>query len=80
MKAGQVFQFTAPNGVKVAAIVIDIIKKDRDWKWYLCYAQNRIFHYQIIADIPNPVISVAVDYAILPEQDSILLTNKQDEG
>ena len=72
MKRNDVFTFTAPNGVEVTGVVIDIIRYDRDWKWYLCYAQNRIFHYQIISTLIRPVVTISVEYAVLPEFDVIL--------
>ena len=72
MKKNDIFTFTAPNGVEVTAVVVDIIKDDRDWKWYLCYAQNRIFHFQVIAELRNPIITVSVDYATLPDYDRML--------
>jgi hypothetical protein len=72
MKKNDVFTFTAPNGAEVTGIVVDVIKDDRDWKWYLCYAQNRLFHFQVIAELHNPVITVSVDFCIIPECDSLL--------
>lgn len=53
MKKNDVFTFTASNGVKVTAIVIDCLgifnfeKVERGRHWgdkYLCYAQNRLFY------------------------------------
>lgn len=72
MKKNDIFTFTAPNGAEVTGIVVDVIKDDRDWKWYLCYAQNRLFHFQAIAELHNPTITVSVDYCVIPECDSLL--------
>lgn len=53
MKKHDVFAFTAPNGVKVTAVVIDClgiynfeeVADSRHWgDKYLCYAQNRLFY------------------------------------
>ena len=72
MKKNDIFTFIAPNGVEVTGVVVDTIKDDRDYKWYLCYAQNRIFHYQEIAGLAKPVVTIGVDYAILPDYDVML--------
>lgn len=51
MNKHDVFQFTAPNGVEVAAVCIDCISNtlreydDHLCCKYLCYAQNRLFTY-----------------------------------
>ena len=50
MKKNDVFQFTAPNGVEVIAVVLDktthLAEMNDDYTAvYLCYAQNRIFSY-----------------------------------
>lgn len=54
MKKHDVFQFTAPNGVEVVAVVIDClgtcnfeeVEDSRHWdEKYLCYAQNRLFYH-----------------------------------
>lgn len=72
MEKNDVFKFTAPNGVEVTAIVIDIIKNDRDWQWYLCYSQNRLFHYQVIGWLDHPIITISVNYCVIPELDTLL--------
>ena len=72
MKPKDVFTFTASNGVEVTATVVDVIKDDKDWQWYLCYSQNRLFHYQIINGSTKPIISTAVDFCIIPEYDDLL--------
>ena len=50
MKKNDVFQFTAPNGVVVTAIVLNAVEsyneaQDKSITSYLCYAQNRLFTY-----------------------------------
>ena len=51
MKKNEIFTFTAPNGVEVAAVVIYELSTDyRELtdtivKVWLCYAQNRLFTY-----------------------------------
>ena len=72
MKKNDIFTFTTPNGVEVTAIVVSIIRDDRDDKWYLCYAQNRLFDYRIIVGFDHPITNIWVDYAILPDYDNML--------
>ena len=63
MKKNDVFTFTAPNGVEVTAVVLDIIS--RSWKYaytdtlkYLCYAQNRLFTgSNDVTDITNDALA-----------------------
>lgn len=48
MKKGDVFEFIAPNGSNVKAVVLDIISSSEippvGWSMeYLCYGQNRLF-------------------------------------
>ena len=69
MKTNDIFTFITPNKVEVTAIVVDVIKDDKNWEWYLCYSQNRLFHYQIITGYTKPIISVAIDYCIIPDYD-----------
>ena len=50
MEKYDIFQFTAPNGVEVTAVVLDktthFAEMNDDYTAvYLCYAQNRIFTY-----------------------------------
>jgi len=54
MKKNDIFTFTAPNGAKVTAVVIDClgtynfeqIEDSQHWDdKYLCYAQNRLFYH-----------------------------------
>jgi len=84
MKKNDIFAFTAPNGVEVTAVVIELIAYEVNYKWaikrFVCYAQNRIFTYEeshCIWDFMNEEPKskygkVLVDYAILPEYDTIL--------
>ena len=77
MKKNDIFTFTASNGVEVKAVVVSINRDDRDDKWYLCYAQNRLFDYRILSGTDHPLIDILVDYAVLPEYDE-LLTSKNN--
>lgn len=51
MNKHDVFRFTAPNGVEVVAVVLDIMKanitEDCLFNKYLCYAQNKLFSYYV---------------------------------
>lgn len=48
MKKNDIFTFTAPNGVEVTAIVINVEgnlhQEGLYWVNYICYAQNRLFY------------------------------------
>jgi len=58
MKKNDIFTFTAPNGVEVIAIILQVLDKSK-WTYnckekcynfnyfYLCYAQNRLCIVQI---------------------------------
>lgn len=55
MKKNDVFTFTAPNGVGVTGVVVDIVAYKEEDRWdgsyydkYLCYAQNRLFYYSYL--------------------------------
>ena len=81
MKRNDVFKFTAPNGVKVTGIVAAILRDDKYQKWWLCYAQNRLFNYWCHSqrDYETGELEstysyggVVVDYCIIPELDKIL--------
>lgn len=56
MKKHDIFEFTAPNGVAVTAVVLKVItmseceRTESSETWttiYLCYAQNRIFLHNV---------------------------------
>ena len=81
MKKNEIFTFTAPNGVEVTAVVVDIIAS-----WYelggfkeivyLCYAQNRLFTWKekLFGSARNSSLygRVVAEYAILPDYDAML--------
>jgi len=71
MVKNEVFEFTAPNGLPAVGVVVDVIKLDKDAKWYLCYSQNRLFHYREYGS-EKPVIAISVDYVIMPQYDELL--------
>ena len=81
MKIGDIFTFTAPNGVEVTAIALYAVTLFNDStfignKW-ICYAQNRLFtmmdYKEGIKKYENPEYGeVIVDYAVLPDYDSML--------
>lgn len=56
MKKNEVFKFTAPNGVKVTAVVVDVLEPITELApdvtmvitKHLCYAQNRLFYYEAV--------------------------------
>ena len=82
MQKNEVFTFTAPNGVEVTGVVVSVIRDDRDDKWYLCYAQNRLFDYRIIAGFDHSITNIWVDYCVIPEYDALLeeaYLNKHEE-
>lgn len=59
MKKNETFTFTAPNGVKVVAVVIDVLEPITEHTFdetsvitkHLCYAQNRLFYYYVVDSI-----------------------------
>ena len=56
MKKNETFTFTAPNGAKVTAVVVDVLEPITDQipdetmviTKHLCYAQNRLFYYEVV--------------------------------
>ena len=81
MEKNDVFVFTAPNGAEVTGVVVDTLRNDKYQKWYLCYAQNRLFYYWCHSqeDYETGELcscysygGIAVDYCILPDYDAIL--------
>ena len=73
MKRGDIFTFTAPNGVEATAVVIDIVPCTNGvmTDTLYCYSQNRIFTYIETGGL-HKYGKVIVDYAILPDYDSML--------
>jgi len=85
MKKNDTFTFTAPNGVEIPVVCLDITHSyqcgENTWYCeYLCYAQNRLFigsTYKIYEkdrckELDFTQERVVVDYAILPDYDDIL--------
>lgn len=81
MKKNEIFTFTAPNGVEVTAVVIAsvgfAVHIRTAERTYLCYSQNKLFTYIEKKDIYTDEVvmeygEVIVDYAILPEYDTML--------
>lgn len=84
MRKNDVFTFTAPNGVEATAVVVAKVAHEVDYKWaterFVCYAQNRLFTYEESHCIwehmnekpKSKYGEVIVDYAILPDYDSLL--------
>lgn len=58
MKKYDVFTFTAPSGVKVTAVVVDVLEPITEQipdetmviTKHLCYAQNRLFYYNEVEE------------------------------
>ena len=81
MNKNEVFTFTAPNGVEVTAVALYAVTLFNGStfignKW-ICYAQNRLFtmmdYKEGIKKYEEPEYGeVIVDYAILPDYDSML--------
>lgn len=67
MKKHDIFEFTAPNGVRVVGAVIECIHYQIDdcsdvmHCEYLCYAQNRLFTYFVDYD-RQPVVIEQNEY------------------
>ena len=62
MEKGTIFQFTAPNGAEVTAVVLNVTTRiddcsDRLFCHHICYGQNRVFDYFITYN----QVPVAVD-------------------
>ena len=85
MKKNDVFTFTAPNGVEVTAVCLDITYSyqcgEDTWYYeYLCYAQNRLFigaAYKVYEEDSYKELDftqerVVAEYAILPDYDELL--------
>lgn len=84
MKKNDIFNFTTPNGVEITAVVVEELNSNYSEKYnnvtkeWLCYSQNRLFTYYEQFELGNGKLikswygKVLVDYAILPEYDSLL--------
>lgn len=63
MKKNEVFKFTASNGVEVTAVVVDVLEPITDQvpdetmviTKHLCYAQNRLFYYDVVNSIKKVI-------------------------
>lgn len=75
MKKYDVFTFTAPSGVNVTAVVVDVLEPITEQipdetmviTKHLCYAQNRLFYYDVVDSIKKVMdedleISEDMDY------------------
>lgn len=84
MKRGDIFTFTAPNGVEVTAIVIGKLVQTNGCftDTLICYGQNRLFTYiqhehagwdtKWESVMEYKYGEVLVDFAILPDYDAML--------
>ena len=85
MKKNDVFTFTAPNGVEVTAVCLDVTHSfqcgEDTWYYeYFCYAQNRLFIGSTYTVYENDEYKeydftqerIVVDYAVLPDYDAVL--------
>lgn len=86
MEKGEIFTFMAPNGVKVTAVVVDVVYNALNWVGHksiitLCYAQNRLFTWKEEFFCRECKASeygkVVVDYCSLPEYDALLKAEQQ---
>lgn len=77
MEKNDIFEFTAPNGAEVTAVVVLECPSYEDfegrWNQYIIYAQNRLVFYNYNEDTHERRIGgILVDYAILPDYDKLL--------
>lgn len=75
MKKNDVFTFTAPNGVEVAAVILQRVSSGIGRATLYCYGQNRIFTCQLYGEHCVRIEdcdSILADYAILPDYDELL--------
>ena len=87
MKKNDIFTFTAPNGVKVTAVVLESIFQGSCKSTLICYAQNRIFTYIEEEHLKfegtaewrkeSSFGKVLVDYVVLPDYDVMLEAEQQ---
>ena len=83
MKKNDIFTFTAPNGVEVTAVVVDVVYNELNFLGHrsiitLCYAQNRLFTWREEFFCGECKASefgkVVIDYCSLPEYDELLVS------
>ena len=86
MKKNDIFTFTAPNGVEVTGVCLYPIFKGTAVTTYVCYAQNRLFTMLEESTMTDKGVEknmkyheVIVDYAILPDYDTLLDNYKSNE-
>lgn len=79
MKKDEIFTFTTPNGVEVAAVVIETVFKGTVEQLDICYAQNRLFtlkenktRIQHGWETTLEYDKIIVNYCILPDYDDVL--------
>lgn len=85
MEKNDIFTFTAPNGVEVKGIVINLLNAIGNEYTFLCYGQNKLFtikeyhdYYRdeetgaLCEQYQNSPGELLVDYCILPDYDKIL--------
>ena len=82
MEKHDIFTFTAPNGVEVTGVVIDLVGFDVHLRTsttnWLCYAQNRLFLCLEKTDIYTEETTieyctkVLIDYCVIPFYDGVL--------
>lgn len=85
MERGDIFEFTAPNGVLVKAVCVSTVSAEEDRIVYLCYAQNRLFFYEHLYHFGFnedtleetcyetwEIGLTTIEYCIVPEFDEVL--------
>jgi len=82
MEKNHIFTFTAPNGVEVTAVVVDVVYNELNSAGHrsiitLCYAQNRLFTWKEEFCCGEWALSseygkTVVDYCSLPSYDELL--------
>ena len=80
MKRGDIFTFTAPNGVEVTGVCLYPIFKGTAVTTYVCYAQDRRLTYEeshciweFMKEEPKSKYGeILIDYCVLPDYDEIL--------
>ncbi len=80
-----IFTFTAPNGVKMTALVVDVVYNELNFAGHrtiitLCYAQHRLFTWKEEFFCGECKVSeygkTVVEYAVIPEYDKLLASQK----